>query len=74
MANRLPQPINKGNAEFARRVRSFFGLMAEIARQADVTKSHVSYVLSGQRASETVMRIARRALELAERGKFRRAA
>jgi len=71
MANHLPQ---KGSPELASRARSFFGLMAHIAREANRTAAHVSYVLSGARTSDYVLKIALRELDRAEAGKFRRAA
>lgn len=48
--------------------------MAEVARQSKVSLAHVSYTVGGARTSERVMRIARRLLARAERGKFKRAA
>jgi len=60
--------------ELARRVRSFYGLMVHIARLAECSKAHVSFVVCGARVSDRVMRIALRELDRAEAGKFRRAA
>ncbi len=73
MANSLPQHNTTGSEELARRVRSFFGLMVHIARIGEVTKAHVSYVVSGRRISAPLMKIILRELEKAESGRFRRA-
>jgi len=48
--------------------------MSYIARLANVTRPHVSQVVSGKRGSEPLMRIVFRELDRAEAGKFRRAA
>lgn len=74
MANPLRQHITTGNAVLARRVRGYFGLMSHIAILGNVTLSHVSYVVSGQRKSVPLMRIILRELIRAEAGNFRRAA
>jgi len=71
MANESPK---QGSAELARRARSFYGLMAHVAQLAECSKAHVSFVFSGARVSDRVMRIALRELDRAEAGKFRRAA
>ena len=74
MAYSVPQHVTTGSPELARRVRAFFGLMAHIARLADVTKAHVSFVVSGQRKSAPLMKVIYRELARAEAGNFRRAA
>jgi len=74
MANSVPQTVNKGTPELARRARGFFGLMSRIARLAGVSRAHVSFVLSGQRASAEVMRIALREITRAEAGRYQRRA
>lgn len=74
MATSLRQHVTTGSPDLARRVRGFFGLMAHIANLADVTRAHVSFVVSGQRKSTPLMRVILRELEKAESGRFRRAA
>ena len=74
MANRVPKQITTGSPELARRVRGHFGLMSYIARLANVTRPHVSLVVSGHRDSAPLMKIILRELAKAEAGNFRRAA
>jgi hypothetical protein len=81
MANKLQKQtttgafeLATGSRELARRFRAFYGLMAHIAKIANVSRPHVSFVLSGRRSSPRVMRIALRELAQAESGKFRRVA
>lgn len=69
-----PHKARKGNAQIARRIRSFHGLMAHIARLARVSSACVTRVVCGQTISERVLRIALRELQRAEASGFERAA
>jgi len=74
MRNPVRKQITTGSAELAARLRGFFGLMAHIAREASVSRPHVSQVVAGKRGSAPLMRIVLRELAKAEAGQFRRAA
>jgi hypothetical protein len=75
MAKSLAKDFKQGNTEFHRRMRGYFGLMAHVARLANVTQAHVTCVVAGRNVSRPVMRIAMRELAKAEAiGNFERAA
>ena len=74
MSNTLAQTLAQGNTELARRVRSHYGLMAHIARLAEVNPAHVTRVVAGAATSRRVLRLAVRELTRAEAGRFERRA